>query len=365
MRILVDASIVKPGLAGIRSYVLGVVGALARRSDIELSVATSVPEAFGRSGRLQTIPISPRTASFGPRALWRETCLAGLASRTSADLVFVPFPEHPLRRLGVPSVLVVFDVGPLVLPALFSRAKRARFSLDLGRACQAATKVVCVSNSALLALYGTVGVDPDRCEVIGAGIQPGALADTPGHHDGDPYALYVGTLLRHKNVTTLVRAFSEAPGAAPCKLVLVGPTTEAERRSLQRLLDQLRLGDRVQHRGWVSIEELARLYTHAQAVAVPSLHEGFGLPVLEAMQAGVPVVASDIPSIREVAGDAVLYVPQTLKPDSWRDALHRICNAPDERATLVRRGQERASTYSWDTVADQLMELFRSIATSG
>ncbi|MGI8759163.1 MAG: glycosyltransferase family 4 protein [Acidimicrobiales bacterium] len=350
----------KPGLAGIRSYVLGVVGALARRSDIELSVVTSEPASFGDMGEAEIIPIPAWVRSFGGRALWREAALGRMAARTRADLVFVPFPELAARPLPVPSVVVVFDVGPLVAPALFTRAKRARFALDQARVCRAATRVVCVSNATLIALHGAVGVDPAKCEVIGAAAQHRLPPASRSGDGADPYVLYVGTLLAHKNVPTLVKAFSGEPSRRPRRLLLAGPATAAEGRTLDALVATLGVADRVEHRGWVPAEELALLYASAWAVAVPSLHEGYGLPVLEAMAAGAPVVASDIPSIREVAGDAVAYVSRPLDPDGWRAALGRLSDDPVERASLARLGSEKALTYSWETVAEQLARLFRS-----
>ena len=360
MRVLVDGSMVKPGLAGIRSYVLGAVGALARRPDLRVSVVTSEPASFEASGELEIIPIPVWTRSFGRRALWREAALGRIATRTAADLVFVPFPELAARPLPVPSVVVVFDVGPLVAPALFTRAKRARFVLDQARVCRGATKVVCVSNATLLALHGAVGVDPAKCEVIGAAAQLRLSAHSRSGEEADPYVLYVGTLLTHKNVPTLVRAFSGESVRRPGRLLLAGPATTAERRGFDALVATLGVAGRVRHRGWLAAEELARLYASAWAVAVPSLHEGYGLPVLEAMGAGAPVVASDIPSIREVAGDAVAYVSRPLDPDAWRAALGRLSDDPVERAALAQRGRDKAGTYSWEAVAEQLVSLFRS-----
>lgn len=365
MRVLVDASILKPGLAGIRTYVLGVVGALARRRDVHLHVATSVPELFDEMPAVDVVRIPSRTRSFAWRAAWREAVLDRLAARTSVDLVFLPFPEMPARCPGVPTVLVVYDVGPLVAPALFTRPKRARFSLDLGRACRTATKVVCTSNATLLGLHAATGLDPDKCEVIGAAptrhaSEPAATAEAFG-----PYVLYVGTLLRHKNVPTLVRGFSGDGGCLPGQLLLVGPASRRERSALGDLVADLGVMDRVRHMGWVPPEELATLYGGALAVAIPSLHEGYGLPALEAMAAGAPVVASDIPALREVAGDAAVYITQPVKPTGWRDALERLCADPSWRAALATRGRDRAGAYSWEKVASQFVRLFETTVGRG
>ncbi|MDQ3681356.1 MAG: glycosyltransferase family 4 protein [Actinomycetota bacterium] len=362
MRILVDATIVKGGLGGIRSYVLGAVGALAQDPEIDLFVATSRPGDFAAIEGLEILGCHPRTQDFIWRSLWREVRLASLARRTSADLVFVPFPELPIRPLHVPSVLVVYDVGPLVAPAFFTRAKRARFALDLGRACRAATKVVCLSNATLIGLHGVTGVDPVKCEVIGAA-PPRRLPSPPeGNAEGDdPFILYVGTLLKHKNVSTLVRAFSVKDKLLPWPLILAGPATPEQRRSLDSLTADLGLGDRVRHLGWVDPDQLARLYRDALAVALPSLHEGYGLPALEAMDAGTPVVASDIPAIREVGGDAIVYVDQPLEPESWCNTLANIDADAGERERLTSLARAQAGSHSWEAVGHRLTGLFGAV----
>lgn len=359
IRILVDASILKPNLGGIRTYTRSVVKALAREEGVELHVATSMPDDFAGLA-LDVLAVPLRTRSFVPRALWRDMSLANLVRTTRAQVVFVPCPELPLRPLPVPTAMMVYDVGPVVAPAYFTRAKHLRFALDLPRTCRAASTVVCVSNATLTALHGATATDPDKCVVIGGG-PSGQTGDpqawrAPG---GRPYVLYVGSLLRHKNVSTLVRAFAHGPPGA-YDLVLAGPRTAAEAAALDSLVDRLDLRGRVRHLGWVDDGALAGLYAGALAVALPSLHEGYGLPALEAMAFGVPVVASDIPAVRETGGDALLYVPEPLRPGSWRRQLDAV-TAPVVRSDLGERGRRRAASHTWEGAADSYVSLFRGL----
>jgi glycosyltransferase involved in cell wall biosynthesis len=359
VKVLVDATILKPNLGGIRTYTRTVLAQLAKVPVLDLHVATSAPSDVPDTGtHVHRVPAATR--SFLARAAWRETTLRRLTIETGSDLVFVPCPELPLRRLPVPTVMMVYDVGPLVAPAYFTRAKRLRFAADLGRACRAATTVVCVSNATLISLHAATAVDPRKCVVIGGGPSAPREASLPGCRDGRPYVLYVGTLLMHKNVPTLVRALAEEP-AGWFDLVLAGPRTDAERAAFERLVDQLGVGDRVRHVGWVDEGTLARLYAGALAVALPSLHEGYGLPALEAMGYGVPVVASDIPVIREVGDDAVLYVREPLDPASWRRRLDSL-RAADARRALGERGRQQASTHTWEAAAEAFVALFRELA---
>ena len=354
--VLVDASILKPHLGGIRTYALSVLRALAEVHDLELHVATSLPEELAGVD-VAVLPVPARTRDFGARAVWREASLPGLVRATGAELVLVPFPEHAARPLGVPSVMVVYDVGPLVAPAYFSRAKRLRFAVDLPRACRAATRVVCVSNATLAALHAATGTDPRKCRVIGGGPSPAARVRLPEVVPGGrPYVLYVGTLLPHKNVPTLVAAFAE-PGGLPFDLVLVGPRTDAEAVAFDALVGRLGLEHQVRHLGWVADEVLTDLYTGAVAVTVPSMHEGYGLPALEAMALGAPVVASDIPAIREIGGHAVAYVGQPLRPAAWQRALEDVGTRPDLGAALAERGRQEAMRHTWEGAGDAYLSL--------
>jgi glycosyltransferase involved in cell wall biosynthesis len=156
----------------------------------------------------------------------------------------------------------------------------------------------------------------------------------------------------HKNVDTLVRAF--ALDGIEQDLVLVGPITEAERRHLDDLVTSLGCGRRVRHLGWVDDDELGRRYAGATAVVIPSVHEGFGLPVLEAMQLGVPVVASDIPAFREIGGPHITLVAHPLDPRSWWDALTGF----HADAEVIGSAQAWALGRTWTDVADQFVKLF-------
>lgn len=361
IRVLVDASILKPNLGGIRTYTRSVVKALAREDEVELHVATSMPDDFAGLA-LDVLPVPLRTRNFVPRALWRDMSLANLVRMTRAQVVFVPCPELPFRPLPVPTAMMVYDVGPVVAPAYFTRAKHLRFALDLPRTCRAASTVVCVSNATLTALHGATATDPDKCVVIGGGPSE-QTRDRPARQAprGRPYVLYVGSLLRHKNVSTLVRAFAHGPPGT-YDLILAGPRTAAETATFDSLVDRLDLKGKVRHLGWVDDLVLADLYSGALAVAVPSLHEGYGLPALEAMGFGVPVVASDIPAVRELGGDALLYVPEPLRPGSWRRQLDAV-TALVGQSDLGERGRQRTGSHTWEGAADAYFSLFRRLAS--
>jgi glycosyltransferase involved in cell wall biosynthesis/GT2 family glycosyltransferase len=363
LRILVDATNLKPGQGGIRTYTIGLIQALAAQPELALVVATSVADV-AELGPMELVHVSPRTQGVSARALWRERNLASLARSLRADVVLSPVPELPLRRLPVPSVIVVHDVGPLVAPAFYSLPKKLRYQSFLPRACRAASVVVCVSQATLTGLHAATGTDPRRCEVIGEGPQ---LLDGPddAERTRDPYLLYVGSLDPRKNVETLMAAVIGADPPLPAKLLIVGPNEGGTKTELNERVARLGASERVEHLGFVAPARLTALYRGASALVLPSLHEGFGLPVLEAMNIGTPVVASDIPPVREVAGDAALYVSRPLDADAWRVALARICADDSLRAELSERGAAAAVQFSWAEVGRRFSELLHRIADSG
>ena len=362
LEVLVDATNLKPGQGGIRTYTIGLIEALAARPELSLVVATSVREVADL-GPMRLVPVSQRTQGPAARALWRDRNLASLARSSGVDLVLTPVPELPLRRLPVPSVIVVHDVGPLVAPMFYSLAKKLRYQAFLPRTCAAASAVVCVSQATLDGLRASTDTDPGRCTVIGEGPQLLDGASVSG--TADPYLLYVGSLDARKNVDTLVDAFAAADPPLPARLLIVGPTDPRGAEALRGRLARDGLNERVRHLGFVSAEQLAGLYRDAVALVLPSLYEGFGLPVLEAMKLGTPVVASDISPLREVAQDAALYVSAPLEAEAWRSALARILSDDGLRAELSRAGAAAASRYSWAEVAERFSELLHRVAATG
>lgn len=362
LRVLVDAAILKPDLMGIRTYVVGVVSALSRRPDFEVIVATSRPEDLPTGLGLEVIALPAHVQDFRRRALWRERNLHRLVAEARAEVLLAPVPELPVRRLPVPAVMVVHDVTQILAPALMGRLRWLRATLDLPRACAAASVVVCVSHYTLATLHSTVGVDPARCVVIPEGPQVSTNGAPRGESpDTDPFFLYAGTLLRHKNLTTLLRAFVPGDPTLPARLLMVGPASPQELGALDRLRDELGVTDRVVHLGLVTSERLAELYADALAVVSPSLHEGFGLPLLEAMAAGTPALVSELPAFRELAGDAARYVDEPLDPGRWRTELVELCADAESRRALAARGRERARRFSWESVGERFAELLLSV----
>jgi glycosyltransferase involved in cell wall biosynthesis len=346
IRVLVDATILHPTLGGIASYTRHLLRHLGEHAD--LVVVTAAPEMLPAEARLTTIAPATAVGSFARRAAWRERFLGRVASEVAADAVFVVAPELPLRGVGVPSVVVVHDVIPLEAPALDGWSRWARYRAALPRILAVADRVIAVSAATRQSLHKVVGLPLEKCRVVHEGGPP-ARSAPPATPDptAPPYVLYVGSLLGHKNVETIVRATLDSADGPP--LQMVGPLPERHRRELERWLGG-RADGAVRHRGFVEQAELEQLFSGAAALALPSLAEGFGLPILEAFARGVPVVASDLPVVREVAGEAALLVADPLDRREWSEKLVQACD-PAARERLAEAGRDRLARFSWQAAA--------------
>lgn len=363
VRVLVDALVVKPEQGGIRTYARELIAALAVRSDdVQLTVITSVPSVF-RDLDVRCICAPAYTRSFTKRAAWREKHIGGLLRRTRADVLLSPAIELPFRRLSTPMVMVVLDVGPLIAPAIYTRARWLRYTCLLPRALAVATEVVCISATTLRELYGATGVDPGKCTVISAAPRPVPRLAPANAGDCAPYVLYVGSMLPHKNVATLLKAFSDLQWLPGYQLKLAGHMSPAEASEFAALVTRLGVGHRVHHHGFVSDADLTVLYSGATALAMPTLFEGFGLPLLEAMLAGVPVVASDIPVLREVGGSTPIWVAAPLEPDAWRAAISQLVALDwQQRCELIETGAGSAGAVGWQAVGAAFVTLLSDVA---
>ena len=236
-----------------------------------------------------------------------------------------------------PAVVTVHDLSFERDPTAMGRRDRFVFRRVVPRAVRRAKCVFVVSERTrrdLIELYAT---PPKKIVVSPNAVDPAFAPD--GEPDG--YLLFVGAIQRRKNPL----AAANAANAVGLPLVVAGPAKEPElARELERRGADLR--------GYVDKSELARLYQRAACLVLPSRYEGFGLPVLEAMACGTPVVAADEPALREVGGDAAVYAGEAELADAVRRTL-------DDRAAWSRAGIERARLFSWDETARRVVEGYR------
>jgi glycosyltransferase involved in cell wall biosynthesis len=206
-----------------------------------------------------------------------------------------------------------------------------------------------------------VGIRRAEPEVVHLGVDRAwfEVPPSPAPHPR-PYLLYVGNVKPHKNLGRLLEAFGGVASRIPCDLLILGRNEGflSEDPGARAAAD--RLAPRVRLLGELPQEMLRRYVSHAEAVVLPSLYEGFGLPPLEAMASGRPAIVSRAASLPEVCGDAALYF-DPLDPASIADAILRVLGDPELRETLRRRGVERARQFTWDRSAQGALNVLERV----
>ena len=367
-RVVLDALLVGRNPTGVGRSILELTRALASRDrELDFVVAATEPEMFDH---LQRVPHWSVVACPGARggtfrkALHTQTALPRLCRRLGADLLHSLQFVAPLR-LPCPSVVTVHDLGWQLFPATVERPRRAYYRLLIPASLRRAAAVVTNSEATAADVRRLHPVAAPRVVPTpfgtpswvwrrdGAGTPPGSPAN------GRPRFLFVGTLEPRKNLEGLLAAYeyflesarSSGRAASSCPaLLLVGGRGWRDSRLRQRIAE-LRSRGHLEVRDYCGQESLWELYRTAHGLVFPSLHEGFGFPILEAMAAGLPVLTANRGAMAEVAGDAALLVD----PEARRDlaaALAEMAWNDDLRAELRGRGFARARFWRWDRTAD-------------
>jgi glycosyltransferase involved in cell wall biosynthesis len=379
LTVAVDVNSFYEPLTGVGWYLHQLLVHLAGRDDLRLRLygQSLVEEDPGAPAPVVELPRGPaieRIVYDAPDGLivppWRaRQILRRLAPLLLAadgnDVLFAPnylFP--PLFRLGRGArVATVHDLGVRKVPwavrpdsaeALRERLERTLLEADLLLTPSEAVRRELVES----------GVAPERVRAIhhGTGLVAEAASAPPPERTPTRYVLHVGTVEPRKNVSTLLAAWRRlrARRADPPPLVLCGGFGWKAEAVRQEIAEAEREGW-LMHLGYVSAAELAALYHGAELVALPSFYEGFGLPAVEALRAGAPLVASDLPVLREVAGEAALYAPPD-RPDLWADRIAALLADPKLREELRRKGLERARLFDWGRAAAETARAFHETA---
>ncbi|HEV8572111.1 MAG TPA: glycosyltransferase family 1 protein [Actinomycetota bacterium] len=355
----------------------GGIGTYVRELVPALSSADGAPDvtlfhaAFpGRRGEPWMDRFPTRELPHGIQRLYPEWALLGRPPLPDdlggMDLVHAPSPVAlPPPGPGQRLVVTVHDLAFRVYPRLFPAVWRNLFRAGVRRAARNADALITVSEHTARDLVRFTRADPNRVHVVplaaalpDAGADPGDVVDrlkVPR-----PYLLFVGVLEPRKNLVRLVRAYRRAAlaGGLHHALVLAGPMGW-HARPLLREVATPGPGE-VVLTGRVGARELDALYRGASAFAYPSLYEGFGLPVLEAMVRGVPVVTSAISSLPEVTGDAALLV-EPRSTGQLAEAIERVLAEEDLAARLSAAGRARASAFSWERTARMTLQVYEKV----
>jgi glycosyltransferase involved in cell wall biosynthesis len=375
MNIAIDYTPAVHQAAGIGRYTRGLVAALARldtRHRFTLLVlgragARFTPNSLPANFTLRYAPLSDRWATV----LWHRLNLPLPVDVFTGRTDLFHGPSFTLPPSFAPSLLTVHDLSFLRYPQGAFPPLLAWLSRAVPRSLRRARAVLADSESTRLDLIELMGIPAGRITVIGAGVdehfrrvsdQPALAAVRARYHLPERFILGISTLEPRKNFTGLIAAFNRlaAAGLPDLHLVIAG--------GKGWLYDDIfaaatasPVSQRIHFPGFVADEDLPALYTLADLFAFPSHYEGFGIPVLEAMACGTPVVCADNSSLPEVAGDAALLVP-AADSQALADALHLLLIDTSLRESLVARGLEQVKKFAWEAAARRLLAVYETFA---
>lgn len=302
------------------------------------------------------------------RILWEQGRLPRLLQQQQVDVLHGLVNVLPLAT-KVPGIVTVHDLSFLRLPDKFQQAKRWYLTQLCHASVTKARHVIAVSRQTAADLVHFWGIDARKISVIYNGVgaeftpAPAAVVDAFRQQHGLParFFLYLGTLEPRKNLPLLIRAFARwraetSTDQREIKLVIAGGKGWFYEQ-IFTLVTELQLTDVILFPGFVPVEALPDWYRAAELFLYPSLFEGFGLPVLEAMACGAPVICSDIGSLVEVVGESALTFPATAE-DALVDLLHRFMAEDGLRQTLRQAGLARARQFSWQRTAQETYECY-------
>jgi glycosyltransferase involved in cell wall biosynthesis len=309
------------------------------------------------------------------KALETAFALPRDVSATGADTFLATDPQAIARSRRFRTVALLYDLIPLRYPREYLRRRsviaRANYAYQL-RSTRRADHLLAISEATrrdAIELLGTpasrvsvvpLAVDRDLFSPLAADLARGAVEAEYGI--SRPYFFYIGGFDYRKNVERLIRAL-EISDPSGVLLVIAGALGPLG-MELREAVKGTPVADRIRWLGYVPEGDLRALYAGSLALVYPSLYEGFGLPVLEAMSCGAPVLTSPLSSLPEVAGDAALYVDPG-SPAELAAALRRLAAEPALRAELRERGLERAQRFSWTDTAERVLQVCRAVAEGG
>lgn len=365
--VALDVTVARLGRAGPHVYVTELARALGALLDDRLCIIASrfaAPVGARRS-------LGDRVRTLGRDLWWHQIGVARAARRSGAVLLHLPAGIGPLRR-RIPTVLTIHDLNVLRFPDLFRPWFRHYARVVLPRAAAAADAIIAVSQSSKTDIVDALAIPAERVVVVPNGVdrcfRPVApederVRDVRGRYAlPDSFLLTVGSVEPRKNLPRLLQALARLrarPETADVVLVHAGPDGWLA-GDVSRTMHALDLSRAVRFLGYVPRQELAALYSTARLCAYPSLYEGFGLPVVEAMASGCPVVTSNVSALPEVAGGAALLVdPRSV--DEIAMAIASLWTDPARRRELSDKGRARASCFSWERTARDTAAVYEAV----
>ena len=374
MRILkigIDLLWVRPGkVGGTESYIRNLLKGFLKFSekDVYFVLFVSLDNAhtfasFGTSDKFSLIKCGVQSRTIARRIFWENTHLDRLARNVGVDLMFIPVYSKPKSNGEIPYVVTIHDLQALHFPEYFSRLKRFWLKRSWKKTLRESSKIVAISDFVKQDITEKLHVDPAKIKVIHnpvvlAGMQADfrILAEKYGI-ESKQYLYTVSSMLPHKNLPVLIKVVAElkknADDRFPCRLVIsgIGGTQE---KTLKEMMEKWAVSEDIILTGFISDEERDSLYKNAFAFLFPSTFEGFGMPPVEAIMCGTPVITTKCASIPEVVGNEAYYVDESYSVGSWLEKLEELFVADSTLSNLI------AERFAIERICNEYLEFFTS-----
>jgi len=361
-----DATTLRGRLSGVGYYTARLMDSLANGAGAgvieRLVVLSNRPVPVTDGGRLEVYT----RGRLGVRSVWMQLVLPQILRKLRPDVVHFTNYLAPLAG-GSPYVVSFHDMSLALVPQYHTLKKRLLTSSLIPLIARFARRILAPSESTRRDVIRLLRVDPARVRVVPYAAAPGFRPVTDGmarlqaaYGVRPPYILYVGTLEPRKNLVRVLSAFARIARSVPDHTLVLAGDRGWKFGAVLREAARPDLAGRVQLLGYVEEEDLPALYSHAEAFVYPSLYEGFGLPVVEAMACGTPVITSRTSSLGEIASDAAWLVDPENE-DALAEGLHALATDGGLRQELKRRGLARAASFSWQRTGRETAAVYREV----